>query len=232
MINFKELPSTSEYIKEHVGELLNFDCVFASNQTAGKGRTGHTWEVEPNKNATFSVLVKDAKIINKFNLVSVITAYTIATYLETLGIDEVQIKWPNDVYIRGKKIAGILLEGNYPNYLIIGIGINVNQVNFPNFEAISIKNVFDIKFNPNLVATDIYDLLKDNIKYLPDDLEDIIDELDEKDYLLNKTISFTYNGEELQGIAKGFNLDGTYKVLYNDKVLDINSSEISLVRIK
>ena len=227
---FKSLPSTNDYVKEHNQELDNFEAVVTNNQTKGKGRTGHTWESEPNKNVAISLLVKGDKYTEKFNLLSVITGIVVAEYLENLGIPGVQIKWPNDVYVNGKKICGILLEGNLPEYLIIGIGINVNQTNFNELQAISIKNIIGVKIDPNLVATDIIEELKYQIKSLGNDLSDVIDSYNEKDYLLDKTISFVLNGENKSGVARGINLNGSYKVEVGSKVINISTNEVSLVR--
>lgn len=230
MKGFKELPSTSDYIKEHVNELENFDSVYTDTQTKGRGRTGHTWESEPGKNAAFSILIKDKSIVEKYNLISIVAGIAVATYLETIGIDNVQLKWPNDVLVNSKKICGILLEGNVPNYLIIGIGINVNQMKFDGFEATSIKNIIDIKLQPSLVAVDICNLVIDYINQVGKDLGSFVNDYNNFDYLLNKEITFTYKGETLKGIAHGINNDGSLKVLYNGENININSEEVSLVR--
>lgn len=230
MKGFKELPSTSDYIKEHVNELENFDSVYTDTQTKGRGRTGHTWESEPGKNAAFSILIKDKSIVEKYNLISIVTGIAVATYLETIGIDNVQLKWPNDVLVNSKKICGILLEGNVPNYLIIGIGINVNQMKFDGFEATSIKNIIDIKLQPSLVAVDICNLVIDYINQVGKDLGSFVNDYNNFDYLLNKEITFAYKGETLKGTAHGINNDGSLKVLNNGENININSEEVSLVR--
>lgn len=232
MKGFDKLPSTSDYIKEHLNELKNFDGVYTANQTAGRGRAGHTWEVEPGRNATFSILVKEEYIVKKFNIVSIITAIAVSNYLENIGMPNVQIKWPNDVLVDGKKICGILLEGKIPEYLIIGIGVNVNQTRFEGFEATSIKNILDLKIQPSLVAADINNLVLDYITDVGSDLSEYIDEYEEKDYLLDKEISFNYNGKPLEGTAKGINLDGSLKVLHNGEILNLTSDEVNLIKAK
>lgn len=232
MKGFKELPSTSIYIKEHINELENFDSVFTSNQTEGRGRTGHTWVVEPNKNATFSLLIKDKNLVNKYNLISIIAGISVSNYLDSLGIPDVELKWPNDVLVKGKKICGILLEGKLPDYVIVGIGINVNQTKFEGFEATSIKNIIGMKIEPSLVAVDVCNLLIDYLKELGDDLSAFIDEYEERDCLLNKNITFNYKGENLEGVAKGINLDGSLKVVREDKTLNIFTEEVNIIRTK
>ena len=230
MINLKEVTSTNDYIKEHINELDNFECVYTSNQTKGKGRTGHTWESEPNKNVALSLLVKSDKIIKNFNVVSILTGVVIADYLEVLGLTNVSLKWPNDVYVNEQKVCGILLEGNLPEYLIIGVGINVNQHKFEGFSATSIKNELGMKIDPNLVAIDISESLIDALKHIDEDVDSVIERYTQLDYLLNKTISFVYHGQNLTGIAKGIDFDGSLKVMCEDKFINVSSNEVNLVR--
>lgn len=230
MINLKEVTSTNDYIKEHINELDNFECVYTSNQTKGKGRTGHTWESEPNKNVALSLLIKSDKIIKNFNIVSILTGVVVADYLEALGLANVSLKWPNDVYVNEQKVCGILLEGNLPEYLIIGAGINVNQQKFEGFSATSIKNELGMKIDPNLVAIDISESLIDALKHIDEDIDSVIERYTQLDYLLNKTISFVYYGQNLTGIAKGIGFDGSLKVMCEDKLINISSNEVNLVR--
>lgn len=226
----ERIDSTNEYIKTHLEELEDFECVFTMNQFKGRGRTGHEWLSEPYKNITFSLLINDDENVKKYNLISVLASIVVADYLELLGATNVKIKWPNDVYVNDKKICGILLEGNLPKYFILGIGINVNQEFFKDLPATSIKNELGFEVDPKLVAVDVVDSLKYRIGELKNDLGKLVEEYCQKDYLLNKKISFNYNGEHLEGIAKGIDFDGSLKVLCNDKLINVTTNEVNLVR--
>lgn len=226
----ERIDSTNNYAKEFVEELDDFECVFTLNQFRGRGRTGHEWVSEPFKNIAFSLVIKDDEIIKKFNLISILASLVVADYLELLGATNVKIKWPNDVYVNNKKICGILLEGNLPKYIILGIGINVNQEFFGELEATSIKNELNFEIDPKLVAVDIVDALKYRIGELKDDLGELVEEYCQKDYLLNKTISFTKDGKILEGIAKGIDFDGSLKVLYENNLINVSTNEVNLVR--
>ena len=226
----ERIDSTNEYIKNHLDELSDFECVFTMNQFKGRGRSGHTWESEPYKNIAFSILIQDDNFLKKFNLISILSSLVVSDCLENIGIKNVKIKWPNDVYVNNKKICGILLEGNLPKFMILGIGINVNQENFGELEATSIKNETGVELDPKLIMVDIVDGFKYRVNYLKDDLGELMEEYCQKDYLLNKTISFMYNGEKLEGIAKGIDFDGSLKVLYKDTLININTNEVNLVR--
>lgn len=107
----------------------------AGQQTAGKGRRGRTWESPADQNIYMSLLLRPEIAPVKAPMLTLVMAYAAAMALrECTGLD-VQIKWPNDLVINGKKICGILTEMSteidYINYVVIGIGINTNIEQFP-----------------------------------------------------------------------------------------------------
>lgn len=113
----------------------DFSIVICEEQTAGRGQAGNRWESETGKNLTFSIILNSPFCNNYEELflfskcISLAIHCTLSSY-----IDGVRIKWPNDIYVRDKKIAGILIEhsftGDKLDYSIIGVGLNVNQMNF------------------------------------------------------------------------------------------------------
>lgn len=142
IIEFEDIDSTNEYIKRNYEKLDNFTFVTSLYQSNGKGRFFRKWESIKGENLLFSILIKADNLIDNFSNYSINSAICIAKYLEFLGVDNVSIKWPNDVYVDNRKIAGILLEGCLPKYIVIGVGININQTDFPkdlNHPATSIK---------------------------------------------------------------------------------------------
>lgn len=112
--------------------------VTAHRQSAGRGQRGNSWEAEPGKNLTFSILLRPYRLPanSQFTLSEAVAVSVAETIAEMLPPDapEVEVKWPNDIYIGDKKICGILIEntlsGKNISYSIIGIGINVNQTAF------------------------------------------------------------------------------------------------------
>lgn len=111
------------------------DVVVAEEQTAGRGQKGNRWASEPGRNLTFSVVLTPDFLPagEQFALLQAVSL-AVADTLDDEGI-EAQIKWPNDIYADGRKIAGLLIEndvcGNNLSRSIVGIGLNVNQVSFP-----------------------------------------------------------------------------------------------------
>jgi len=99
--------------------------VVADHQTAGRGRLGRDWEAPPGKAVLFSVLLKPPADRHAPEL-SLVAGVAVADALErTLGLS-VQIKWPNDVMLRRRKVAGCLAEA-HDDVVVLGIGVNVNQ---------------------------------------------------------------------------------------------------------
>lgn len=109
--------------------------VVAKEQTAGKGRRGRTWASPAGDNIYMSVLLRPNLVPDKAPMLTLVMAYSIAKVIKKQGIDEIQIKWPNDLILCGKKVCGILtemkLDGYQIGHVIVGVGINVNTVDFP-----------------------------------------------------------------------------------------------------
>ena len=108
--------------------------ISAKQQTAGMGHGANKWESKPGKNLTISiVLYPDFLKANEQFLLPMAISLGIKDFLEQF-IDNIYIKWPNDIYVSDDKIAGILIEnsisGNSFDYCIAGIGININQEKF------------------------------------------------------------------------------------------------------
>jgi len=119
-------------MKEEVPE---GSVVTARIQTQGRGQSGNKWSAEQGKNLTFSMVLYPKFVpVNEQFIISQIVALAVKETL-SLYVTDVTIKWPNDIYYLNKKITGILIENNLTEKTfsssIIGIGINVNQTEFP-----------------------------------------------------------------------------------------------------
>lgn len=136
-----ELPfteSTNTYLENLLDEqdLPEGTLVITDKQTAGLGQGHNTWESEPGSNLTFSFFLKPTflKPEEQFYLNMSVTLGICGFLSEQAGIDKMAVKWPNDIYINNKKIAGILIRniirGNSLESAIVGIGLNVNQEKF------------------------------------------------------------------------------------------------------
>lgn len=130
--------STNTLLASMAGEVEHGTVVLAREQSAGRGQRGNTWEAEPGKNITMSILLKPILIQPKYmHIISEIVSLLIVKVLRrhiAPSQGTVSIKWPNDIYVDDKKICGILVEnslmGDYIAHSIVGIGLNVNQLEF------------------------------------------------------------------------------------------------------
>lgn len=112
----------------------NGTLVVTERQTAGRGRRGKAW-ISPVGNCYFSILLRPEISVDRASIITLVSALALTrTIRDAVGLD-VMIKWPNDVIANGKKLCGILTESStdleYINYAVVGIGINTNQVDFP-----------------------------------------------------------------------------------------------------
>lgn len=140
IITLAEVGSTSTYLREALVDAPHGTVVRAVAQTAGRGQRGNSWEAEPGKNLTFSILLRPGgiKAIEQYAIseaVAVAVTDVIRECVENVvSAEDVKIKWPNDIYYKDMKICGILIEntllGSNIERSIAGIGINVNQVIF------------------------------------------------------------------------------------------------------
>ena len=120
------------YAEEHPGQSALF---VAEEQTSGRGRLGRQWMSEQGKGLYLSLLIRPEIEPSKATLVTQIAAVATVEAVEAVTGLAAQIKWPNDLIVEGKKVCGILAELSAEmtavNYLVVGIGINVNQSEFP-----------------------------------------------------------------------------------------------------
>ena len=151
--------STNSLMKELIANSQEPKFLYAGYQTAGRGQTGNSWESEANKNLLCSILLPPDKNLHFLNIAVGVAIYRT---ISELGISELGIKWPNDIYWKDKKVAGILVEnaivGSEVKYSIAGIGLNVNQTEFvsdaPN--PISLKQIYGTDFDIDELMQKLY----------------------------------------------------------------------------
>lgn len=150
-IGFEEIDSTNNYIKNNWKNIPDLTVVTAEKQTAGRGRTGKSFESPKGTGAYFSLLLKNNISMEISKHLTVIAAVAVLDELKAVTQRDVKIKWVNDIYIDGKKVCGILTEGsvnpekNIWNYAVIGIGINLvePQNGFSSEIADTVTTVFE-----------------------------------------------------------------------------------------
>ena len=135
--HLKEIGSTNTYLQESDKDrhLPEGTIIYCDIQRSGRGQRGNSWESEPYKNLTFSLLLRPEHIpANRQFLLSEIVSLATVDVLNRYATG-FSIKWPNDIIMSGKKVCGILTEMSaqfdYVNHIVVGIGINVQNKSFP-----------------------------------------------------------------------------------------------------
>ena len=135
ILRLDEIDSTNTYVAKNATHLESAVIVTTDHQTAGRGQRGNSWESESGMNLTFTMLMRPEKFpaIRQFFLSEAVAVAIVDVIGEELEIFA-EIKWPNDIYWRDNKLAGILIEhavmGREIMHTIIGVGLNVNQTKF------------------------------------------------------------------------------------------------------
>ncbi len=161
LIFLHEVDSTNTYATNLLRNvnIAEGSIISTDNQTQGKGQRGAVWNSEIGSNITVSCILKPhfLSIKNTFYLskISALAIYDVLTELLPNSQFDIKIKWPNDILVNQKKVAGILIENNFNRdvlqYSVIGIGINVNQMEFKGlqYSATSLKLLTSHIFNKN-----------------------------------------------------------------------------------
>lgn len=133
IVHFETIDSTNDYAKKVVLKESEGTVIISEEQTKGKGRIGRQWHSKSKDGVWMSIILKPDMIPQKSTFITLIAGASIAKALNDLGV-ETTIKWPNDIIINNKKVAGILTELSAEieriNYIVLGIGINVKTTEF------------------------------------------------------------------------------------------------------
>jgi BirA family transcriptional regulator, biotin operon repressor / biotin---[acetyl-CoA-carboxylase] ligase len=177
----KDTSSTNQWLQTNLdhGKAVAGDAVYALNQTQGRGQKGNQWFSEPEKNLLFSLsFVPDKLNVRNQFILSQRIALTVSYFLDKI-LPGTRIKWPNDIYFQSHKLGGILIEnqlrGTEIALSIIGIGLNINQEDFPKelSNPVSIFQIQGVKYDLHEIATEFHYFLTCKLKeleFLPEDL--------------------------------------------------------------
>lgn len=164
IIRIEQTPSTNDLLKQLIAErsLGEGTVVIARAQTKGRGQINNSWEAEPGMNLTFSLLLRP-EMVRPSDQFVISQAVSLGMIDLLTQIDpDFRVKWPNDIYWREKKVAGILIEnnliGNRIDSCVVGVGLNVNQTcfvsNAPN--PVSLFLIADRLFDLDILFVDLF----------------------------------------------------------------------------
>lgn len=221
------IDSTNDYLKSNFNK---YDIVISNKQTSGKGRRNRKFFSPKDTGIYMSILVKPNFSIEETLKLTALTSVVVYEAIKDLYNIDIKIKWVNDLILNDLKLGGILCESQiYKDNInmIIGIGINVKKISFPNDLkdiATSIENSIDKNISRNeLIASIInyFDI------YINDDL-DYMNIYKKQSNTLNKEIIVYQNNTSFKGKAIDIDNNGNLIVLSNNKQIILNSGEITI----
>lgn len=202
-------------------------CFVAGNQTQGRGQRGAGWISNAGENLTFSVLfpTPGVKVKDQFQI-SAGTGLTVLAALRELNINNLKLKWPNDIMAANKKIGGILIEnilsGGSIGATIIGIGLNINQTVFPELpKAGSLKMITGANYDVDEVLHKVLNHLSVILQAISEGEKEKLMQ-DYEDVLFRKNKVSTFQKEDnsfFTGIIKGVTPTGLLQILLEDDIL-------------
>lgn len=241
LIKLLAVDSTNNYLKSLVSKsepLPEGTVIMADDQYAGRGQQENVWHAEPGKNLTMSLLLKPKFLpVDQQFLLNMAVSIAINHAITKFVGEGVFIKWPNDVYFHHQKMGGILIEnaitGSAIKTAVIGIGINVNQLNFGEslqHKATSIAQILQKDVNLELLLHEICSQIE--YLYLRLKAKDYtylrvsyVDRL----YGINQPRTFRRAGELFEGTIIGVTDQGLLSIETGKELKQFNFKEVEFI---
>jgi BirA family transcriptional regulator, biotin operon repressor / biotin---[acetyl-CoA-carboxylase] ligase len=208
LIKAKEVDSTNEWIKKRLNKLEDLDSIIAETQIAGKGRNTKDW-FSPKGGFWFSFILKGFS--GDINSLSLLSAVVVCETMRKYDLPA-QIKWPNDIILKERKLGGILIENIQGNFIVgIGLNLNLNISDFP----IPLKDIVITSKEILHKDLDLEPVAKKIIKGIAagrKNLEEIHQKYKEFSGDLNKKVRISKGEETFTGKVKEIQSDGGIKI--------------------
>jgi BirA family biotin operon repressor/biotin-[acetyl-CoA-carboxylase] ligase len=226
--------STQDEIENFINMVdSDFPTVVTFHQTKGKGQYGNTWESNKNLNVAYSMAIPVELIKLQDHLFNFRTAECLADFVAILTKETPQIKWPNDLILKNKKIAGILIEKKFIKekyWFVIGIGLNVNQENFEAYNnAGSLRTQTGKHFDLEEIVEALHVYFQNHLMQEISQ-QSVIDNLNQRLFRKNVISVFEIRGVRQNGIIKEVDEKGfLWVALENEGLKKFFHKEISLL---
>ena len=238
LIVLDSVDSTNDYLKKLGNEgCENGTVVVAREQTKGKGRLGRTWHSKKDDGIAFSVLLRPNVAPSEVSAITPLAGLAVCKAIREYTKLDCVIKWPNDIIVGRKKLVGILTEMSAEfdavEYVITGIGINVDHTSFPEeiaFKATSLlletgRHVDKNEFLACVVEHIENEFVKNNLELTPTALAEYIDLC----ATVGRSVTFQRGTRRISGMAVGVSEHGELKVMMSDGTIClVNSGEVTV----
>ena len=236
VIKLEKVDSTNNYAKLNIENFADKTIIHALSQTSGRGRLNRSWVDLGDGNLFMSFILKPSDSFNEiYPNITQYLSVVLCKVLESYGLKP-EIKWPNDVLISGKKIAGILSEtvmsGNVLKGIVVGIGVNLNS---NNDDISSIPDKIATSLNLEIgkdVDLDVFmnelteEFFKNYDAFLGNGFEFIKNDYINRNCFLNKELNVQIFNNVETGLAKSINDRGELVLLKEDKELVLTIGDI------
>lgn len=238
LIVLDSVDSTNDYLKKLGNEgCENGTVVAAREQTKGKGRLGRTWQSKKDDGIAFSVLLRPNVAPSEVSAITPLAGLAVCKAIREYTKLDCVIKWPNDIIVGRKKLVGILTEMSAEfdavEYVITGIGINVDHTSFPEeiaFKATSLlletgRHIDKNEFLACVLEHLENEFVKNNLELTPTALSEYTDLC----ATVGRSVTFQRGTRRISGMAVGVSEHGELKVMMSDGTIClVNSGEVTV----
>ena len=240
---FSTLSSTSDYLSQTYftkqRESNAYHLCLAEEQTAGRGRFGHQWWSPAGVNLYLSLYCPHVRWRKEYDALSLWCLIALTELLERHGVNNIQLKWPNDICSDNKKLGGILIERK-SEQIIIGVGLNVamssleTDCSFPSVNSwVDLLMLHpDWCMNRNELAANVFKVLQETLHGLESNsLHNLENSWAKHDAMLGKKVKFTYQEKPCHGTMCGIDEEGLAKIKIDEKILHLHSAHVCDIKL-
>jgi len=239
---FEELDSTQNFAQQIAADKKeNGTIVIAEKQTSGRGRLDRKW-TSPKGGIWFSLIIHPKFDISSSTLIPILSAVALSKSIKKILGVETEVKWPNDIILNGKKVAGILVDAsvqaNNIEYLILGIGINFDidtkklekrLSKTPNFYGVNSLRGNNNKTPPKILLKEFLFQFEKNLSSLDKgEKAKIVKEWTKKAAGIGRKITINTSSGKISGISQGIDSDGALKIKTKKKIERVLVGDVDL----
>ena len=239
---FEEIDSTQNFAQNIAADKKeNGTIIIAEKQTSGRGRLDRKW-TSPKGGIWFSLIIHPKFDVSSSTLIPILSAVALSKSIKSVLDIETEVKWPNDITMNGKKVAGVLVDASFQtnsiDYLILGIGINFDidakklekrLTKTPNFYGIDSLRGKEDKTPPKILLKEFLLQFEKNLFQLDKgEKSKIIKEWTKRAAGIGKKITINTSNGKISGISQGIDNDGALKIKTRNEIKKIYVGDVVL----
>ena len=239
---FEEIDSTQNFAQNIAADKKeNGTIIIAEKQTSGRGRLDRKW-TSPKGGIWFSLIIHPKFDVSSSTLIPILSAVALSKSIKSVLDIETEVKWPNDITMNGKKVAGVLVDASFQtnsiDYLILGIGINFDidakklekrLTKTPNFYGIDSLRGKEDKTPPKKLLKEFLLQFEKNLFQLDKgEKSKIIKEWTKRAAGIGKKITINTSNGKISGISQGIDNDGALKIKTRNEIKKIYVGDVVL----